>query len=192
MSEDRKYIIKVCLLGEANVGKTSLLYRYIENKFRDNYKATLGVNLLKKEANIEGYGLITIQIWDLGGQESFKSLRKLYLEGANGALVIFDMTKIKTFEKLSDWVGDFIEARGNQPLLLVGNKTDLKDNIKVSENEANDFASKNGMDFIMTSAKTGENVEVAFLNLIKLNQQSSSYQTDFSLQGGPYQSFNIL
>ncbi len=62
MSEDRKYIIKVCLLGEANVGKTSLLYRYIENKFRDNYKATLGVNLLKKEANIEGYGLITIQI----------------------------------------------------------------------------------------------------------------------------------
>ena len=168
MSEDRKYIIKVCLLGEANVGKTSLLYRYIENKFRDNYKATLGVNLLKKEANIEGYGLITIQIWDLGGQESFKSLRKLYLEGANGALVIFDMTKNKTFEKLDDWVGDFKDARGDQPLLLVGNKTDLKDNIKVNENEAAGLASKNGMDFIMTSAKTGENVEAAFLNLIKV------------------------
>lgn len=168
MSEERKYIIKVCLLGEANVGKTSLLYRYIENKFRDNYKATLGVNLLKKEANIEGYGLITIQIWDLGGQESFKSLRKLYLEGANGALIIFDMTKSKTFEKLSDWVGDFKEARGEQPILLVGNKTDLIDNIKVNENEASDFANKHGMEFIKTSAKTGENVEVAFLNLIKV------------------------
>jgi len=168
MSEDRKYIIKVCLLGEANVGKTSLLYRYIENKFRDNYKATLGVNLLKKEANIEGYGLITIQIWDLGGQESFKSLRKLYLEGANGALIIFDMTKSKTFEKLSDWVGDFKEARGEQPILLVGNKTDLIDNIKVNENEASAFANKHGMEFIKTSAKTGENVEVAFLNLIKV------------------------
>ena len=168
MSEERKYIIKVCLLGEANVGKTSLLYRYIENKFIDNYKATLGVNLLKKEANIEGYGLITIQIWDLGGQESFKSLRKLYLEGANGALIIFDMTKSKTFEKLSDWVGDFKEARGEQPILLVGNKTDLIDNIKVNENEASDFANKHGMEFIKTSAKTGENVEVAFLNLIKV------------------------
>ena len=168
MSEERKYIIKVCLLGEANVGKTSLLYRYIENKFRDNYKATLGVNLLKKEANIEGYGLITIQIWDLGGQESFKSLRKLYLEGANGALIIFDMTKSKTFEKLSDWVGDFKEARGEQPILLVGNKTDLIENIKVNENEASDFANKHGMEFIKTSAKTGENVEVAFLNLIKV------------------------
>jgi len=168
MSEERKYIIKVCLLGEANVGKTSLLYRYIENKFRDNYKATLGVNLLKKEANIEGYGLITIQIWDLGGQESFKSLRKLYLEGANGALIIFDMTKSKTFEKLSDWVGDFKEARGEQPILLVGNKTDLIDNIKVNENEASAFANKHGMEFIKTSAKTGENVEVAFLNLIKV------------------------
>ena len=82
---DKKYIIKVCLLGEANVGKTSLLYRYIENKFRDNYKATLGVNLLKKDLDVEGYGLTTVQIWDLGGQESFKSLRQLYLEGANGA-----------------------------------------------------------------------------------------------------------
>ena len=168
MSEDRKYIIKVCLLGEANVGKTSLLYRYIENKFRDNYKATLGVNLLKKEANIDGYGLITIQIWDLGGQESFKSLRKLYLEGANGALVIFDVTKRKTFEKLDDWVGDFKDARGEEPLLLVGNKTDLIDNMKVKENEAREFASKNGMECVMTSAKTGENVEAAFLNLIKV------------------------
>jgi small GTP-binding protein len=169
MSEDRKYIIKVCLLGEANVGKTSLLYRYIENKFRDNYKATLGVNLLKKEANIEGYGLITIQIWDLGGQESFKSLRKLYLEGANGALVIFDMTKRKTFEKLNDWVGDFKDARGgDQPILLVGNKTDLKDNVKVKDEEVNDFATQYGVDVIKTSAKTGENVEAAFLNLIKV------------------------
>jgi len=176
VSEDRKYIIKVCLLGEANVGKTSLLYRYIENKFRDNYKATLGVNLLKKEANIDGYGLITIQIWDLGGQESFKSLRKLYLEGANGALVIFDMTKSNTFEKLDDWVGDFKDARGDQPLLLVGNKTELKDNIKINENDAASFASKNGMDFIMTSAKTGENVEKAFLNLIKVILDTISNQ----------------
>jgi len=164
---DKKYIIKVCLLGEANVGKTSLLYRYIENKFRDNYKATLGVNLLKKDLEVEGYGLTTIQIWDLGGQESFKSLRQLYLEGANGALIIFDMSQRKSFEKLDEWLKSFTDARGQQELLLVGNKTDLKGNIKIKENEVKAYANSNNMKFILTSAKTGDNVENAFLELIK-------------------------
>ncbi|MHA2087820.1 MAG: Rab family GTPase, partial [Promethearchaeota archaeon] len=80
MYEEPKYIIKITLLGEKNVGKTSLVYRYIENKFRENYKATLGVNLLKKDMEVDGNG-VSAQIWDLGGQESFRSLRKLYLEG---------------------------------------------------------------------------------------------------------------
>ncbi|MFX1395825.1 MAG: Rab family GTPase [Promethearchaeota archaeon] len=165
--EERRYIIKVCLLGEANVGKTSLLYRYIENKFRDNYKATLGVNLLKKEAEIEGFGIVTIQIWDLGGQESFKSLRQLYLEGANGAFIVFDVTKKDTFDKIPEWLSSFKEARGEQPLLLVGNKTDLKGNIKVNEDEIKNFARQNDMNYMLTSAKSGENVEQAFLDLIK-------------------------
>jgi small GTP-binding protein len=101
------YVIKICLLGEANVGKTSLVYRFIENQFRDNYKSTLGVNLLKKDLNIEGYGGVAATIWDLGGQESFRSLRKLYLEGANGALVIFDWTQKESFLKLDSWIQDF-------------------------------------------------------------------------------------
>ena len=133
MSVNSSYIIKICLLGEANVGKTSLVYRFIENKFRGNYKSTLGVNLLKKDLNIQEYGDVSAQIWDLGGQESFKSLRKLYLEGANGALVIYDCTKKKTFEKLNGWIKDFKQARGEEPLLLLGNKTDLKNNIKINE-----------------------------------------------------------
>ena len=166
---DRNYIVKICLLGEANVGKTSLVYRFIENKFRDNYKSTLGVNLLKKDMNITGYGAVSCQIWDLGGQESFKSLRKLYLEGANGALIIYDMTKRKTFEKISEWTQTFRTARGQEPLLLIGNKSDLKENIKVNEQEAKEFSDQNNIsDLIITSAKTGENVEKAFKNLIKI------------------------
>jgi len=166
MSEPN-YIIKICLLGEANVGKTSLVYRYIENKFRENYKSTLGVNLLKKDLYINDYGNVSMQIWDLGGQESFKSLRKLYLEGANGALVIYDCTKRKTFEKLIGWIEDFKQARGEEPLLLLGNKTDLKNNIKINETEGIDFASENNMKFLSTSAKTGLNVEEAFIKLTK-------------------------
>ena len=167
MNDQIDYIVKICLLGEAAVGKTSLVYRFIENKFRDNYKSTLGVNLLKKDMVIDEYGGVSAQIWDLGGQESFKSLRKLYLEGANGAFVIFDTTKRKTFDKLDEWIQSFKEARGNRPLLLIGNKIDLKDKLKVDESEAKEYAEKNSMDFIFTSAKTGENVEVAFKELVK-------------------------
>ncbi len=167
MSE-RNYIVKICLLGEANVGKTSLVYRFIENKFRDNYKATLGVNLLKKDTTIEGYGGATAQIWDLGGQESFRSLRRLYLEGANGGLIIFDMTNRTSFEKLNDWISSFKKARGNEPIILIGNKSDLVKQIKVSKEEAQEFAKSLGMELIITSAKTGDFVESAFKDLIKV------------------------
>ena len=164
---DLKYVVKTVLLGDAGVGKTSLVYRFIENKFRDNYKSTLGVNLMKKDMEVEGYGGVSAQIWDLGGQESFRSLRKLYLEGANGGLVIFDLTDKKSFDKLNDWLESFREARGDQPLLLIGNKSDLKNQLKITEKEANKYAKNNNMDLILTSAKTGQNVEEAFINLNK-------------------------
>lgn len=154
------------MLGEASVGKTSLVYRFVENRFRDNYKATLGVNLLKKDLDLDKYGEVSAQIWDLGGQESFRSLRNLYLEGANGALVIYDVTNEKSFERLNEWIKSFKNSRGDEPLLLIGNKVDLEDKIVVEREEGEEFANKFGMDFIITSAKTGRNVEDAFENLI--------------------------
>jgi small GTP-binding protein len=148
MSNKSRYIVKICLLGEASVGKTSLVYRFVENRFRDNY------------------GEVSAQIWDLGGQESFRSLRNLYLEGANGALVIYDVTNEKSFERLNEWIESFKNSRGDEPLLLIGNKVDLEDKIVVEREEGEEFANKFGMDFIITSAKTGRNVEDAFENLI--------------------------
>lgn len=162
---ESKYIIKICLLGEANVGKTSLVYRFIENKFRENYKSTLGVNLLKKDMKIEQYGDVSAQIWDLGGQESFRSLRSLYLEGANGAFVIYDMTNKKTFEKLDEWVQSFRDARDDAPIILIGNKSDLENQITVNKSEATEYANTNTLGLIITSAKTGQNVEEAFIEL---------------------------
>jgi len=165
MHEEPKWVIKMTLLGEKNVGKTSLVYRFIENKFRENYKATLGVNLLKKDMDINGG--VSAQIWDLGGQESFRSLRKLYLEGANGGLVIFDLTDRNSFDKLNEWIESFKNTRGEQPLLLIGNKSDLENKIKITDKEASQYAQNNNMDLILTSAKTGKNVEEAFIKLTK-------------------------
>ncbi|MFX1376123.1 MAG: Rab family GTPase [Promethearchaeota archaeon] len=162
-----EYTIKIVLLGQAGVGKTSLVYQFMEKKFRENYKQTLGVNLLKKDMQIDDYGGVSAQIWDLGGQEPFKSLRKLYLEGANGGLVIFDLTDRNSFDKLMEWIDSFKNARGEQPLLLIGNKSDLEKLIKVKEKEASQFASNNNMELIITSAKTGQNVEEVFIKLTK-------------------------
>ncbi len=156
---------KICLLGEGSVGKTSLIYRYVENKFREDYKSTLGVNLLQKIIKVEDR-LISAQIWDLGGQDSFKSLRNLYLEGSQGALLVFDLTNEKSFEKVSDWLNDFRRIRTEgEPVILIGNKADLMDHIKVQESEASDYAKEKNLDLVITSAKTGENVENAFIKL---------------------------
>jgi len=157
---------KICMLGEGTVGKTSLVHRFIENKFQEDYKATLGVNILQKHLKIDDNS-VSVNIWDLGGQDTFENLRKLYLEGSKGALVIFDLTNRESFEKLGAWIQDFRESQEEKPFCLIGNKADLKDQIVVTEEEARLLAKEHGVNLIITSAKTGENVEKAFVNLGK-------------------------
>lgn len=158
--------MKICLLGDGSVGKTSLVYRFIENRFSTDFKSTLGVNLLKRQVNI-GEDTVSVQIWDLGGQDAYKKLRKLYLEGSQGALVVFDKTNEKSFNNLIDWVGSFKESQPEAPMILIGNKVDLVDQMKITEENAKSFAKSNNMTYLETSAKTGEKVEDAFKSLIE-------------------------
>ena len=97
---------------------------------------------MKKNLMIDGNS-VSVQIWDLGGQDSFQSLRKLYIEGAQGALAVFDVTSSVSFEKLNQWVKDFKAQRPNAPILLIGNKIDLSDSRAVSEEEAISYAKEN-------------------------------------------------
>ncbi len=162
-----EFILKIVLLGDAGVGKTSLVYRFIENRFSTDFKSTLGVNLLKRTVEVEG-NQVTVQIWDLGGQEAYKRLRKLYLDGASGALVVYDVTNSSSFDHLTEWFNSFEETRSGRPAVLIGNKVDLKGIKKVTTEQAKAFATeKKCVEFIEASAKTGENVEAAFKNLIK-------------------------
>ena len=158
--------MKICLLGDGGVGKTSLVYRFIENRFSTDFKSTLGVNLLKRKVSIDD-NTVSVQIWDLGGQDAYRKLRKLYLEGSQGALVIFDKTNKKSFDHLYDWINSFREAQSDAPMVLIGNKIDLEDQIKIDENTARNYATTNNMEYLSTSAKTGEKVESAFKSLIK-------------------------
>lgn len=161
-----EYVMKICLLGDGAVGKTSLVYRFIENRFSTDFKSTLGVNLLKRKVSL-GDDNVSVQIWDLGGQEAYKKLRKLYLEGSQGGLVVFDVTNRKSFDNLDDWVSSFKQSQPNAPMVLIGNKIDLKDQCKVTEEEAKGYAAKNNMIYMNTSAKTGERVEDAFKAIIR-------------------------
>lgn len=164
------YVLKIVLLGEGNVGKTSLVYRYIENRFSQDFKSTLGVNLLKKKVALEDEFAgksASVQIWDLGGQSAYRKLRKLYLEGSQGALVVFDVTSKQSFDALEDWIQSLIEIRGNDvPMIIIGNKIDLDAERVITDEETLEYAKKYSTEVVFTSAATGEKVEDSFRDLI--------------------------
>lgn len=164
------YVFKVIIIGSGAVGKTSLLHRFVENKFSFRYKLTIGADFLSKV--IEGYPnpdtTCKLQIWDIGGQERYKFLRSSFFDGANGALVVFDISRWHTYEELNDWVSDLREFAGEGvPFILIGNKVDLIKDVygEYDKEGVEQYAKSENTYFVETSAKTGENVEGAFLNL---------------------------
>jgi len=164
------YVFKVLIIGSGAVGKTSLLHRFVENKFNFRYKLTIGADFLSKV--IEGYPnpdtTCKLQIWDIGGQERYKFLRSSFFDGANGALVVFDISRWHTYEELNDWLSDLREFAGeNVPFILIGNKIDLIKDVfgEYDKEGVEEYAKSENTYFVETSAKTGENVEGAFLNL---------------------------
>jgi small GTP-binding protein len=164
------FVFKICLLGDGGVGKTSLVYRFIENRFSRDFKSTLGVNLLKKRVQIREHNVIC-QIWDLGGQAAYRKLRKLYLEGSQGALLVYDITSRPSFDNMEEWIQTLFEARNQDvPLIIIGNKLDLEQNRQVKLTEAMEYAKKKNPNIkvLETSAATGDGVEQAFLSLAEL------------------------
>ncbi|MHA2036375.1 MAG: GTP-binding protein [Promethearchaeota archaeon] len=164
------YVFKVIIIGPGAVGKTSLLHRFVENNFSFRYKLTIGADFLSKV--IEGYPnqdiTCKLQIWDIGGQDRYKFLRASFFDGANGALVVFDISRWHTFKELDDWLSDLREFAGKDvPFILIGNKADLIEELggEYDIDSAEALAKRENTAFISTSAKTGENVEGAFLNL---------------------------
>jgi small GTP-binding protein len=156
------------------VGKTSLMYRYVNNKFSEKYIASLGAQFLTKEIRIKAKNnhkdKIKLIIWDIMGQSNpaFEDLRTTFYRGADGAILIFDLTRKDSLRKLTEWHSQVTKMLGRDlPVLLIGNKIDLLKNTESIplRKEAIEFAESIHCDYIETSAKTGENVDIAFSNL---------------------------
>ena len=162
------YIIKLLTLGDTEVGKTSIVLRYSDDKFHQNKISTIGVDF-KVKMITKGNEKIKISIYDTAGQERFKNIVKHYYKGANGILLIYDISKRITFEKLQFWLDDLKENADidNLFIYLVGNKNDKKEEREVTFEEGNKFAKEKKLPFIEVSAKTGENINQLFDDMIK-------------------------
>jgi small GTP-binding protein len=155
-------VLKTIITGDGGVGKTTLLHRYIEGKFQANTRLTIGVEFFLKEL-VMGNDSILLQIWDFGGQERFRFLLNNYAKGAKGALLLFDLTRPLTLNKLEDWVKICRSDDPELPILLVGSKADLEESITLDDNMINALKDEfDFFDYIRISSKTGENVEKTF------------------------------
>ena len=161
---------KVCLLGDESVGKTSLVYRYIHNRFQNSYRQTLGTEILLKEVTISDYPQPQIlQIWDIAGGDYFERYREKFYNNAYGILLVFDQTRTKTFERLDKWKKEIETVLDREPVFVVlGNKDDLASQQVIDTQQMELYAKDTQLPLIRTSALTGINVEKAFYLLTEL------------------------
>ncbi|MHA1359944.1 MAG: Rab family GTPase [Candidatus Helarchaeota archaeon] len=157
------------MLGDSAVGKTSIIIRHVDRRFDENYKPTIGFDIALKTMKIQEEGIdAELLIWDIAGQAIFERIREEYLQGTNGAMILFDLTRKETFDHVKDWLAELTKFAGKVPFVLVGNKADLVDKRVVSEEQGRAMADETGaIEYIETSAKTGDNVEAAFEKIIK-------------------------
>eukprot|EP00803_Ostreobium_quekettii_P006911 evm.model.scf_4446.1 EVM.evm.TU.scf_4446.1 scf_4446:960-2995(-) len=166
--------MKVIILGDSGVGKTSLMNQYVHKKFSPQYKATIGADFLSKEIQIDDK-LVTLQIWDTAGQERFQSLGVAFYRGADCCVIVYDVNNNKSFDNLDHWKDEFLvqaapRNKESFPFVVVGNKID-QDNGEsrvVSEYKARRWCAVNGnIPHFETSAKEDINVDAAFMNVAK-------------------------
>jgi len=167
-----EYIFKYIIIGDMGVGKSCLLHQFTEKKFIPDSPHTIGVEFGTRIIEVMGKK-IKLQIWDTAGQERFRAVTRSYYRGAAGALLVYDITRRATYNHLTSWLTDARNLTNpNTVIMMIGNKKDSEDQRDVSYEEASNFAKENGLIFLETSAKTGENVEEAFLKTAKLIFQS--------------------
>lgn len=161
MAEDIQKF-KIIFLGDQGVGKSSILNRFVQDRFEQEYQATIGLDFHSKNATINGAN-VRLLLYDTAGQEKFKSLIPMYIRDANIIIMVYDVTSRESLIHTNHWVNETKDLKREDALfVLVGNKVDLTDQRKVTEKEGEDFAKEKGFLFMEVSAKTGKNVVELF------------------------------
>ena len=153
--------IKLILLGDISVGKSSILGRYIDNSFTEDYQCTLQVETKSKIIDIDLNTSVKMNIWDTVGQEKFRHLTKQYFRNCHGAIIVFDLTRKDSFDGVQKWIDELNDFNSNIPILIVGNKSDLIKEREVNEDAIENFV-RNKYLYYDVSAKNGSNVSLAF------------------------------
>ena len=178
-NERKMHQFKLILIGDVCVGKSCIMRRYIENTFVRDYKANIGVEYRVKSLVLDGKTGADLQIWDTAGQERYKTITKQYYKGSNGILLVYDITDRKTFSNLNFWINDIkTDGPDNLVFIIIGNKSDLVEQRKVSTEEGENFAKKHGFLFKEVSALNGDNITLVFeilsRDLIRKKQEEAA------------------
>ena len=167
MSDDEN-VLKLVILGEGRVGKTSILLKYFHKKFDEGQVSTINPNFYEKSVNFKGKS-VHLKFWDTAGQEQFNAISTMYYQGAVGALLVYDVSIFETFEKVKQWVKTLQEAVGKDIIFVIaGNKFDLLNKGEMEERKAeiDSYCSKQNCKHFYTSAKTGFQLDDTFDSLI--------------------------
>jgi Ras-related protein Rab-8A len=186
MEKGKTYEAKIITLGDSQVGKTSLILRYLEDRFLTTYLSTIGFDLKHKIIKLDNGDKIKLIIHDTAGQERFKSLSRNYIKKANGILVVFDVTNKQSFLNIENWIKCAKEEITKKiPIFLVGNKSDLVDKREIQTEDGENMAEEFGVKFYETSCENGNNVEKCFTDLaleitrnLKEKENSSEAQNE--------------
>jgi len=186
MASRKKVLLKVIILGDSGVGKTSLMNQYVNKKFNAQYKATIGADFLTKEVTVDDR-LVTMQIWDTAGQERFQSLGVAFYRGADSCVLVYDVVQPKTFDNLDSWRDEFLIQAGprdpdNFPFVVLGNKIDVDNRVVAQKRALAWCQAKGNIPYFETSAKEAINVEQAFQviarNALKQESEEDIYLPD--------------
>ena len=162
MSLDFDYLLKFIVIGDSSVGKSNIISKYKENKFDEKGQPSIGVQFIAKNVVIENT-TFRLQVWDTAGQETFRSMTRIYYKNSSCAFIVYDITEKESFNHVESWINECKKIAPETVLLvLIGNKSDLNESREVSYEEGLKFAEKNKMLFFETSAKNGVNIENIF------------------------------
>ncbi|CAH8603354.1 unnamed protein product [Heterobilharzia americana] len=193
--DEYDYLFKVVLIGDSGVGKSNLLSRFTRNQFNLESKSTIGVEFATRSIQIDGK-VIRAQIWDTAGQERYRAITSAYYRGAVGALLVYDVSKPATYSNVERWLRELRDHVADSiVVLLVGNKCDLRHLRAITTEKAEEFAVRNGLSFIETSALDSTNVEEAFCQIIQAIYKiisSNPPVSNVAMKISPYQNQPIV